>query len=62
MATITVPQTVTMTAGLLGAEVDHDMMVTLGGSYIVNCRLEEIERRILALEARGLDHPTMSGR
>jgi hypothetical protein len=39
----------TLTVGLLGAEIDPNMLDT--PSYLTGARLEEIERRILAIEA-----------
>jgi hypothetical protein len=41
-----------ITAGLLGARVDRDKLDLIGPRYITDCRLEEIERRILAIEER----------
>jgi hypothetical protein len=39
-----------LTIGLLGAEVDRAQLDIIGPKYFTDCRLEEIERRILNAE------------
>lgn len=40
----------TITTGLLGVEVDRKKLDIAGPGYLTQCRLVEIERRILAIE------------
>lgn len=51
---------ITLTVGLLGIEVSTSELDRGRPNYLVNLRLDEIERRILAIEARLPTPPNMT--